>query len=212
MRRSLARQIRFSSAYATLGVTKTATQDEVKKAYRKLVMKHHPDRNGGDDKKFKEINEAYSQVSDTEKRKAYDMFGGSGGSPGGFPGGGFPGGGFPGGGFPGGMNVNMNMSDMGSMQDLLKKMSQNMPPPGAGGPSSSGPGSFYSLNLDDIFGKGGFPNMSQMNMGGFGGGPGTTQQIQQIITKPDGSRIMRTTSVSFGADGKPNQKVTETPM
>jgi curved DNA-binding protein len=63
------------SHYDTLGVDKTATQDQIKKAYRKLSMKHHPDKNGGDDTKFKEINEAYETLSDANKRKAYDMGG-----------------------------------------------------------------------------------------------------------------------------------------
>lgn len=71
------------SHYNTLGIDKTATQDQIKKAYRKLSMTHHPDKNGGDDTKFKEINEAYETLSDANKRKAYDMggsnpFGGAG--------------------------------------------------------------------------------------------------------------------------------------
>lgn len=57
--------------YAILGIAKTASPDEIKKAYRKLAMKHHPDR-GGDEHKFKEINEAYDTLSDPEKRREYD--------------------------------------------------------------------------------------------------------------------------------------------
>jgi curved DNA-binding protein len=63
------------SYYDTLGVDKTATQDQIKKAYRKLSMEHHPDKTGGDDTKFKEINEAYETLSDANKRKQYDMRG-----------------------------------------------------------------------------------------------------------------------------------------
>ena len=63
------------SYYDTLGVDKTATQDQIKKAYRKLSMTHHPDKNGGDDTKFKNINEAYETLSDSNKRKQYDMGG-----------------------------------------------------------------------------------------------------------------------------------------
>ena len=58
--------------YDILGVNKKATQDEIKKAYRNLSKKYHPDRNGGDDSKFKEINEAYDILGDEEKRKQYD--------------------------------------------------------------------------------------------------------------------------------------------
>ena len=57
--------------YKTLGVTQNATQEEIKKAYRKLASKHHPDK-GGDEEEFKKINEAYSVVGDPEKRSQYD--------------------------------------------------------------------------------------------------------------------------------------------
>lgn len=61
--------------YAVLGVSKSASPDEIKKAYRKLAHQHHPDKSGGDDKKFKEINEAYQVLSNPEKRSQYDRFG-----------------------------------------------------------------------------------------------------------------------------------------
>ncbi len=60
--------------YETLGIEKKATQDDVKKAFRKLAQKHHPDK-GGDEAKFKEITEAYSVLSDDKKRKEYDSYG-----------------------------------------------------------------------------------------------------------------------------------------
>jgi molecular chaperone DnaJ len=60
--------------YEVLGVAKTATQDEIKKAFHKLAHKYHPDK-GGDEKKFKEINEAYQVLSDQQKRAQYDQFG-----------------------------------------------------------------------------------------------------------------------------------------
>lgn len=61
--------------YDILGVTKTASADEIKKAYRKLAHKYHPDKKGGDEEKFKEVNEAYQVLSNTEKRAQYDQFG-----------------------------------------------------------------------------------------------------------------------------------------
>ena len=60
--------------YKTLGVPRTATADEIKKAFRKLARKYHPDA-GGDEAKFKEINEAYEVLSDDKKRKLYDQYG-----------------------------------------------------------------------------------------------------------------------------------------
>jgi curved DNA-binding protein len=66
--------------YEVLGVAKTATADDIKKSFRKLAVKFHPDRNQGDtaaEEKFKEINEAYAVLSDPEKRKKYDTFGSS---------------------------------------------------------------------------------------------------------------------------------------
>lgn len=88
--------------YNVLGISKSASQDEIKKAYRKLAHQYHPDKKGGDEKKFKEINEAYQVLSDEKKRQQYDQFGNAGpsfnGQTGGF-------GGFDFGGFQGGINV-----------------------------------------------------------------------------------------------------------
>ncbi len=61
--------------YKILGINKSASDEEIKKAYRKLAHQHHPDKTGGDDKKFKEINEAYQILSNKEKRAQYDRFG-----------------------------------------------------------------------------------------------------------------------------------------
>src|SRR5213595_785753 len=72
--------------YEILGVAKNAPEDDIKKAYRKLAMKHHPDRNQGDSAKkseehFKEAKEAYEMLSDPQKRAAYDQFGHAGVDP-----------------------------------------------------------------------------------------------------------------------------------
>lgn len=79
--------------YEILGISKSASADEVKKAFRKLAIQYHPDKQGGDEAKFKEINEAYEVLSNTEKRQRYDQFGhagvggnGSAGGAGGFNG------------------------------------------------------------------------------------------------------------------------------
>ena len=91
--------------YEVLGVSKTASEEEIKKAYRQIAIKYHPDRNPGDkqaEEKFKEAAEAYNVLHDPQKRQQYDQFGFDGpfGSGGGF------------GGFSGG---SMNMDDIFSM-------------------------------------------------------------------------------------------------
>jgi molecular chaperone DnaJ len=93
--------------YDVLGVKKDASADEIKKAFRRAAVEHHPDR-GGNETKFKEVNEAYEVLKDSEKRKRYDQFGhaGVGGGAGGNP---------FGGGFGGaqGQNVNFDFGDLG---------------------------------------------------------------------------------------------------
>lgn len=102
--------------YEQLGVNKNASKEEIKKAFHKLAHQHHPDKNKGDDKKFKEINEAYQTLSDDKKRAQYDQFGSAGpqfGGQGGYGGGaGFEGFDFSGGGFQGGF-------DMGDINDIF---------------------------------------------------------------------------------------------
>jgi molecular chaperone DnaJ len=74
-----------ATLYDTLGVKKGASQDEIKKAYRKLAAKYHPDKNPGDasaEEKFKEVQNAYDTLSDPDKRKSYDQFGSTNGRPG----------------------------------------------------------------------------------------------------------------------------------
>jgi DnaJ-class molecular chaperone len=59
--------------YSILCLNKDATQDDIKKSYKKMALQHHPDKNGGDDTKFKKLNEAYQILSDPDKRKMYDL-------------------------------------------------------------------------------------------------------------------------------------------
>ncbi|HKI92073.1 MAG TPA: molecular chaperone DnaJ [Gaiellaceae bacterium] len=91
--------------YDTLGVAKGASQDEIKKAYRKLAREHHPDANAGNkdsEERFKEIQHAYDVLSDTEKRTAYDRFGTANGRPG-----------------AAGGNVDFGDFDLGDLGDLF---------------------------------------------------------------------------------------------
>ena len=107
--------------YKALGVSEDASESDIKKAYRKLSRKYHPDLNPGDaaaEKKFKEISEAYDVLSDKKQREEYDQirrYGGAGMGAGGFGAGGFSGG-YPGadafGGFRGGTSANINIDDL----------------------------------------------------------------------------------------------------
>jgi len=100
--------------YEILGVPKGASKDEIKKAYRKLAHQHHPDKNKGEDTKFKEINEAYQTLSDERKRSEYDTYGqtfSGGGAPGGGQGQN-PFGGFDFSGFQGQGGVEFDMGDI----------------------------------------------------------------------------------------------------
>lgn len=103
--------------YEVLGVSKDASADEIKKAFRKAAVKHHPDKEGGDETKFKEINEAYEVLKDAQKRQRYDQFGhaGVGGNGGGYSGNPFEGfGGFQ------GQNVHFDFGD-GGLGDIFSQ-------------------------------------------------------------------------------------------
>jgi molecular chaperone DnaJ len=94
--------------YEILGVGKDASADEIKKAFRQLAVQYHPDKEGGDETKFKELNEAYEVLKDTSKRQRYDQFGHAGvGSSAASDGGNPFGGGF------GGQNVHFDFGDLG---------------------------------------------------------------------------------------------------
>jgi molecular chaperone DnaJ len=116
-----------SDPYKILGVDRKASQDEIKKAHRKLVRKHHPDYNPGDAKaeeRFKEIQAAYDLVGDAEKRKQYDRGGlfGVGGGSGGGGGGGF------------------TAADFGGFQDILSNLFGGGGGPAGGGAAGGGRG------------------------------------------------------------------------
>ncbi|KZT67946.1 DnaJ-domain-containing protein [Daedalea quercina L-15889] len=142
--------------YKLLGVERNASDDDIKKAYRKMALKWHPDRNKGSEaatKKFKEVSEAFEVLSDKQKRAIYDQFGEEGLKGGGAPpqGAGGPGGGFANfGGFPGGT------------------FSFSTSSPGGGSFRSSGyaPGDPQKI-FEQFFG-GGLGGLG--GMGGFGGG------------------------------------------
>jgi curved DNA-binding protein len=142
----------YKDYYQILGVGRSAGADDIRKAYRKLAMQYHPDRNPGNkqaEEKFKEINEAYQVLSDKEKRARYDQLGSAysnwqqrGGSPGDFDWGQW----FGGAGAPGGGNVRVEYGD-----------------------------------LNDLFGQGGFSDFFQSIFGGLGGmGMGTSTRTRAM--------------------------------
>lgn len=121
--------------YAILGVSKTATEVEIKKAYKKKAMEHHPDKNAGDKKaeaKFKEANEAYQTLSDKTKRKNYDQFSSAEGSPFGWSGGGNP--------FGGGQRKSQSRQQSGGFEDMF---------------SQFGGGGDVEFDIGDLFSSGG---------------------------------------------------------
>ena len=108
--------------YEVLGVARDASDTDIKKAYHKLVMKYHPDKNPGDksaEEKFKEINNAFDILKDPQKRAAYDRFGEAAfaGGNGASAGAGFNGNPFGNGNF----HFNMGGGDMGGMEDILRE-------------------------------------------------------------------------------------------
>ena len=103
--------------YKVLGVAQGATEEEIKKAYRRLAHQHHPDKSGGNEQKFKEINEAYQVLSDRKKRETYDRFGTA------EPGQGFGGGGVSWEGF--GFDP-QGFGDVGDFGDMFESIFENL--------------------------------------------------------------------------------------
>lgn len=141
--------------YEVLGIGKSASDDEIKKAFRKAAVQHHPDKEGGDESKFKEINEAYEVLKDKQKRQRYDQFGHAG--VGGASGGGASGNPFEG--FGGqGQNVHFDFGD-GGLGDLFGSFF-------GGGQSRRGPerGRDVETSLDLTFEEAIFGAEKTMNL------------------------------------------------
>ncbi|KAK3808528.1 MAG: hypothetical protein J3Q66DRAFT_355021 [Benniella sp.] len=216
--------------YSILEVSKDATEEQLKKAYRKLALKYHPDKNSdpGAQKKFQEISEAYEVLSDSNKRAVFDKYGEEGlkGAP--PPDGGAGGGGFPGGfsGFPGGGTFTFSSSGPGGMggggfrptdaDDIFKRFFSNFGGGGGGGFDDDMGG---IPGMGGMGGMGGMPGMSGMGgMGGMGGMPGgmpgmgsrprppRAQQQQQQSAPEKPPALVRTLGVSLEDLAKGVQK------
>lgn len=171
--------------YEVLGIKKGASQSEIKKAYRKMAKKYHPDTNAGDEaaaEKFKEVSEAYSVLNDPEKKKLYDQFGHAAfdgtGQPGGSYGAGFGGAGSSGfGGFGGAGGSGFSGFSQGpdgsyqeyhfdgNMDDILKDIFGH-------GFSGSGSGASGFSGFSGTSGTSGFSGSSSKGFSGFGRGAG----------------------------------------
>ncbi len=131
----------FKDYYAVLGVAKSASADEIKRAYRKLARKYHPDMNQGDqqaENRFKEVNEAYEVLSDSDKRQKYDQFGQywkQSGAPSGWP---------PGAGASPGVGVDgFDFSQYSSFDDFINELLGRFNTGAAGGPAGGRQGFRY---------------------------------------------------------------------
>ncbi|QKQ72752.1 DnaJ C-terminal domain-containing protein [Nostoc sp. TCL240-02] len=163
----------FKDYYAILGVSKTATQDEIKQAFRKLARKYHPDVNPNNkqaEARFKEVSEAYEVVSDVDKRKKYDQFGQYWKQAGeGFPGGGV---GADMGGF--------DFSQYGNFDEFINELLGRFggaAPRGGGGRQSNSQSYSYRTSTGAPSGFGGFNDFGFQDAGA-----GTSQDSEAIIT------------------------------
>ena len=163
----------YKDYYKILGVEKTATQDEIKKAYRKLAMKHHPDRNAGkksSEEKFKEITEANEVLSDPDKRKKYDTLG---------------------------SNWNQYQHTGGQGFDDFSSRFGGRRQPGSGSTYE------YSGNINDIFGDlggGGFSDFFESFFGGRGSGFGERAQQQKTAIDVEANMNVTLEDVFTGSE------------
>jgi len=192
--------------YEVLGVSKNASDEDIKKAFRRLARKYHPDANPGDkqaEAKFKEVNEAYGVLSDPEKRQIYDQVGmaafeeGAGAGPGGFG---------PGG--PGYQEFHFDSNDP-RMKDIFGDLFGDIFGSGRGG-------SFHSQGFGSQGGFSGFSgdgfggNSGSGTYGGFadGFGQGTGQQRAEKLDREGDIKVPFTTAV-FGGEVKVTTPVGE---
>src|ERR1700722_1994298 len=140
--------------YEVLGLSKSASADEIKKAFRKAAIEHHPDR-GGDEAKFKEVNEAYEVLKDPSKRQRYDQFGHAG--VGGSTGGGNPFGG------AGGQSVNFDFGDLG-LGDIFSMFGEGFGFGGGRGQQRRARGSDVETNIEVSFEEAVFGTEAQIHL------------------------------------------------
>lgn len=199
--------------YSILGLTKDATEEDIKKAYKKEALKWHPDRNIDKkeeaERKFKELSQAYEVLSDKQKRELYDMYGEDAFKPGfGVPqsgpggAGGFPGGFSAGGaGFPGGFHFRSSTNE--GAEDIFREFFAQMGGGGAGG--AGGFGGFPGFGAGAGAGRqqrGGGPQMFFSSRGGGapGGGAGGRPDFVNL-TESDDEDNMDTGADHFGGAG-----------
>lgn len=169
----------FKDYYAVLGVSKSASSEEIKKAFRKLAVKYHPDRNPGDkaaEERFKEISEAYEVLSDTEKRQKYDQYGQY-----------WKQASQPGGGYPGGVGVDVggfDFSQYRSFEDFINELLGRFATPGGAA------GNYYRTSTGGRTGFGDYSNFNDF-AAGFGNIPQTTQLDREAVLRLNFSEAYR---------------------